>query len=169
MQPQTKRVTKSSSSRPESAADETACRRQALNALARREHSRLELVRKLSTRGYAAEVIETTLDRLESSGLLDVHRFCDSFVRSRIARGQGPARIERELSERGIDALQASQALEQNAAEWVVLARSVRERRFGENIPRDYKERAKQMRFLQYRGFSGEQIRAALEPDPDCE
>ncbi|HMB73691.1 MAG TPA: regulatory protein RecX [Gammaproteobacteria bacterium] len=161
-------MTRSSSSRPETAAEETACRRQALNALARREHSRLELERKLDARGYATQVIAATLDALESSGLIDVERFCDSFVRSRKSRGQGPARIERELTERGIDSAAATLALSQ-CEDWNALARNVRQRKFGERIPREYKERAKQMRFLQYRGFSHEQIRAALEPDPDSE
>lgn len=161
-------MTRLNSNKPETASDLTGCRRVAMNALARREHSRLELERKLSARGYAAEVIAVTLDRLEETNLLDADRFCESFVRSRISRGQGPARIERELTERGIDTERAGIAM-QRSEDWVALAREVRERRFGDEIPKEYKERARQSRFLQYRGFSSEQIRAALRHDPDIE
>ncbi|MGD2166741.1 MAG: regulatory protein RecX [Gammaproteobacteria bacterium] len=157
-----------SANRPDTALDEPACRRRALNALARREHSRAELERKLGSRGFASEVIAVTLDDLERTGLLDAGRFCESFVRTRIGKGQGPARIERELLERGIDAESAGHAL-QDSQDWVALAQAVRRRRFGDEIPEDYKERARQSRFLQYRGFSSEQIRAAMRRDPDFE
>ena len=160
-------ATKPNSNRPDSAEDTAACRNSALNALARREHSRLELERKLGARGYAADVIGSTLDALESAGLLDADRFTDSFVRSRQMRGHGPARIRRDLTERGIDAERAGLALTQSNEDWRALARSVRQRKFGPDIPQAYKERAKQMRFLQYRGFSSEHIRAALESDTD--
>jgi len=162
-------VKRSSSSRPDTEPDETACRAQALRALARREHSRLELERKLAARGHDASVIALTLDRLEDSGLLDADRFCESFVRSRVARGQGPSRIARELAERGIDAQKAGQAIGHGGDDWVALARSVRRRRFGAELPKSYQERARQSRFLQYRGFSMEQIRAAMESDPEFE
>ena len=162
-------MTRSSSNRPDTESDESACRAQALRALARREHSRLELERKLAARGHAATVIALTLDRLEDAGLLDTSRFCDSFVRSRVARGQGPARIARELAERGIDAQDAHAAIGHEGDDWVALARSVRRRRFGEELPNSYQERARQRRFLQYRGFSMEQIRAAMESDPEFE
>jgi regulatory protein len=159
-------VTRSSSNRPESEPGAPACRRQALNALARREHSRVELERKLGARGHAPEIISATLDKLEETGLLDADRFCESFVRSRISKGQGPARIGRELADRGIDAERAQIAL-QSSQDWVALARAVRRRRFGDQIPKEYKERARQSRFLQYRGFSNEQIRAAMHGDPE--
>lgn len=161
-------MTRSNSNRPETELGAPACRRQALNALARREHSRVELERKLAVRGYGSEMIAVTLDTLEQTGLLDAGRFCESFVRSRISKGQGPQRIERELAERGIDAEAAGDALRQTQ-DWFALARTVRRRRFGEAIPKDYKERARQSRFLQYRGFSSEQIRAAMRHDPDSE
>jgi regulatory protein len=154
------------SNRPEPALDESECRRQALSALARREHSRLELERRLGARGYGPDVISVTLDRLERTGLLDADRFCESFVRSRISKGQGPARIERELAERGIDSARAGDAL-QDSQDWVALAREVRRRKFGQVVPDSYKERARQSRFLQYRGFSSDQIRAAMQRDPD--
>jgi len=159
-------VKPSSSNRPEP--DAAACRHQALHALARREHSRLELERKLAMRGHGADVIALTLDHLEQTGLLDTHRFCESFVRSRISKGQGPTRIERELTDRGVDAALAGDYVHR-MQDWSALAREVRRRKFGEDVPDSYKERARQSRFLQYRGFSHEQIRAAMTRDPDFE
>lgn len=160
-------LTRPSSNRPESAdPDAASCRRQALNALARREHSRLELERKLGARGHGPEIISTTLDRLEEIGMLSAERFCESFVRSRINKGQGPTRIERELAQRGIDERLAAARL-QDSADWDALAAGVRRRRFGDQIPKNYKERARQSRFLQYRGFTSEQIRAAMQSDPE--
>jgi regulatory protein len=70
------------------AADEAGCKRTAVELLARREHSRLELERKLATRGFPEAVIAPALDALEHSGLLVAARFTESFIRSRIAKGQ---------------------------------------------------------------------------------
>jgi len=160
-------LTRPSANRPESVdPDPGSCRRQALSALARREHSRLELERKLGARGHGPEIISTTLDRLETIGMLSAERFCESFVRARINKGQGPVRIERELAERGIDARLAAVRL-QDSADWDELAAVVRRRRFGDQVPKNYKERARQSRFLQYRGFTSEQIRAATRSDPE--
>jgi len=147
--------------------DAAACRQQALDLLARREHSRRELERKLSARSYASGVIADTLDALERAGLLDAARFAESFVRSRIARGQGPLRIQRELAERGLAADESERAFAALEIDWTALARSVRAKKFGARIPQVFAERARESRFLQYRGFTSDQIRAVLDLDPD--
>ena len=72
-----------------------------------------------------------------------------------------------ELRERGVDAETINSSLEEAETDWVQAAREARRRKFGVSLPRDYRERAKQARFLQYRGFSSDQIRAALGPDED--
>lgn len=132
-----------------------------MDLLARREHSRLELERKLDTRGFGQPLIAATLDQLEADGLLSATRFARSFVASRYARGQGPVRIRRDLAERGIE--QAGEWLDADEYDWAALARQTRERRFGTELPSAYREKARQMRFLEYRGFTHEQIRRALE------
>jgi regulatory protein len=147
--------------------DEAACRKQALDLLARREHSRLELERKLAARAYSPDVIARTLDRLQQSGLLDAARFAESFVRSRISKGQGPLRIVRELTERGLSGAEAEDALAAIEIDWQAVAHGVRKKKFGDKPPREFKERARQSRFLQYRGFAADQIRAVLDLDPD--
>ena len=109
------------------------------------------------------------LDELERSGALADARFTDVFVRSRVAKGQGPQRIRAELAQRGIPDADAAEVLGGSEVDWLAAIRARGARRFGAESPRDYAERARQARFLQYRGFSSEQIRAALELDGDSD
>jgi regulatory protein len=153
----------------ETLADEPACRRAALEYLARREHSRRELTRKLAARGFRDDVITRALDELECTGALADARFTDSFVRSRVAKGQGPQRIRAELAQRGIADEEADGVLRAADVDWLATIRAVRLKRFGPEPPRDYAERARQARFLQYRGFDSAQIRAALEFEGDSD
>ena len=133
-----------------------------MDFLARREHSEQELARKLTTRGYAADVVEATLADLVADHLLSNARFAEAFVHSRIQRGSGPQKIRAELRERGIPDELIDDSLEAHADSWLELAREVREKRFGRGQPGDFRERSRQMRFLQQRGFSAEQIRGAF-------
>ena len=151
------------------ALDEPACTTAALGFLARREHSRRELMRKLATRGFPEDVVYRALDELERSGALAEARFTESFVRSRISKGQGPQRIRAELAQRGITGDGADDVLRAADVDWLTTIRAVRAKRFGPDLPRDYAERARQARFLQYRGFDGAQIRAALEFDAEVD
>ena len=150
-------------------ADPGACERAALDLLARREHSRRELERKLGARGFAEDLIAPTLDALEESGELASARFTASFIRARAAKGQGPARIRAELAERGIDRDQAADLLHAAAIDWAAVAVSVRAKRFGAGQPSDFKERARQARFLEYRGFDRGQIGRALGSGDDLD
>ena len=134
-----------------------------MDLLARREHTRLELERKLADREFGSRVIRDVLDCLQQDGLLDENRFIESFVRTRVGKGHGPARIEAELGQRGIDSGRARRWLDEAELNWYSLAAGVREKRFGPSPPDDFKERARQMRYLHYRGFNSEQINAALE------
>jgi regulatory protein len=129
-----------------------------MDFLARREHSEQELARKLSARGYAEDTVAETLAALVADRLLSNARFAEAFVHSRIQRGSGPMKIRAELRERGIPDELIDNSLEARADSWRELAREVREKRFGRAEPRDFRERSRQMRFLQQRGFSAEQI-----------
>jgi len=139
----------------------TDVRRAGMDLLARREHSRLELRRKLGAREFPDDLIEQALDALQDDGLLSDQRFAESFAGSRLRRGQGPQRIVAELRQRGVGDALATDAVAELGADWFAEARAVRARRFGQAAPADYKERARQARFLQYRGFSAEQAMAA--------
>ena len=132
-----------------------------MDLLARREHSLAELRQKLAARSFDAAEIDSALAALARDGLADEGRFVEAFIASRISKGSGPIRIRAELRERGIDAdtIEASLA---DAHDWGELARQVRVRRFGAAPPKDFRERARQARFLEYRGFTAEHIRGCL-------
>ncbi|WP_421866805.1 regulatory protein RecX [Motiliproteus sp.] len=138
-------------------------RQSAYGLLSRREYSRLELRRKLAGADVDSTLLEQLLDQLQQQGLQSDQRFCESFIRSRIGRGQGEVRIVQELRQRGIDEELTRGQLEACEQDWFELARGVRQRRFGEQPPQDQKQWAKQLRFLLYRGFSQEQARYAIE------
>lgn len=144
------------------AGDATAIRARALTLLAAREHARGELAVKLGARGFEREAIEPVLDRLEHEGLLSDERFVEAFLLSRRERGFGPRRIERELRERGVRAALAAARVEARDPEWQALAEAARRRRFGEALPEAERERARQARFLERRGFTEAHIRALL-------
>ncbi len=93
-------------------------------------------------------------------------RFAESFVHSRFQRGSGPQKIRAELRARGIDDDLVSTCLEAYDEEWCELIARVRRKRFGDALPADFRERSRQMRFLQQRGFTADQI-AAVFRDPD--
>jgi regulatory protein len=135
----------------------------AVGLLARREHSRAELAAKLTARGAPREQVEAVVEKLAGRGLQADTRYAESLVNSRSGRGQGPVRIRRDLLDRGVAAEAAEEALAGAGLDWFELARSVRRRRFGDPPPSEWKERARQARFLEYRGFTAEQIRHALE------
>lgn len=145
--------------------DKAAGRRKAMDLLARREHSRLELERKLAARNFDPELVRAVLDELEQDGLLSAERFAESFVASRYAKGQGPYRIRRELAERGVES--ASGVIDDRRFDWDALARATRVKRFGAAPPADIRDKARQVRFLEYRGFGHEQIKRALEEPLD--
>ena len=143
---------------------------QATALLARREHSRAELARKLVRRlggtGSPGEV-EAVLDKLQRRGLLSETRFAASVVRTRSLR-IGDARLAYELRTRGVPAEVAAAALSdlRRAGESeLVRARDVWSRRFGV-APGSAEERARQARFLLRRGFSAEVIRKVLSGLP---
>lgn len=95
---------------------------------------------------------------LVAERLLSNTRFVDAFIHSRYQRGTGPQKIQAELRARGLDETLISHAIAEFEAQWPDLARQVREKRFGTSLPADFKDRSRQMRFLQQRGFTSEQI-----------
>jgi regulatory protein len=135
-----------------------AVRRAAMDLLARREHGRVELTRKLRQRGAVDELIEPALDRLTEEGLLSEARYLESFIRYRASAGYGPARIREELGQRGLVRGDIDQALRESEVDWGERLRDVWQRKFAGQRPLDPRSRAQQTRFLAYRGFSMEMI-----------
>ncbi len=143
----------------------TSVRESAMNYLARREHSRLELEQKLLRRDFGQTEIAEALEQLIEEGLLSDARFAESFVHARRQRGSGPLKIQAELKMRGVSETTISQYLDPQESLWHELACRVRSKRFGEALPSDYAQRMRQARFLQLRGFSHEQINAAFKKE----
>jgi regulatory protein len=143
----------------------SSARNAAMNILANREHSCDELRIKLAKREYDFAEIETALTGLLADDLVSDDRFAENFVASRISSGQGPVRIRMELEKRGVDSDIIRIRLDDAAPDWLALACDVRQRKFGAGIPAEYKEKARQMRFLEYRGFTNEHIRSAVGED----
>lgn len=137
-------------------------RKKAMDLLARREHAVAELRRKLLGKGFEAATVERVLAELQADGLLSDARFTEAYVRYRRNSGHGPQRIQQELRERGVSDETQAAWLDFTDPQWLELVEQTRRKRFGPAIPTDYKERARQSRFLQYRGFTSEQIRRAL-------
>lgn len=132
-----------------------------MDLLARREHGRVELARKLRQRGAPPDLIEQALDRLCEQGLLSESRYLESFVRSRANAGYGPLRIREELSQRGLPRADVEQALRDSGFDWSEQLHELWQRKFGQ-LPADARERAKQGRFLSYRGYPLELISRLL-------
>ena len=142
-------------------------RKKAMDLLARREHARSELERKLARAGFDADVTTDVLQQLADEGLQSDRRFVESFVQSRINQGKGPLRIHADLGQRGIATGMIDDVLEEAGEDWYALAKETRARKFGPSQPEEFPEKARQMRFLQYRGFEPEQIQAAVSSFED--
>ncbi|MDX1901832.1 MAG: regulatory protein RecX [Gammaproteobacteria bacterium] len=137
-------------------------RRVALDLLARREHAPKELLQKLLRHGFQPDDIQHALDQLTDQNLLSKDRFIESYIAARRRKGFGPLHIQAELSERGIESSEIENHLTLNAPEWLNEVKTVWAKRFKNQLPKDFKERAKHMRFLQSRGFTSEQIQFAI-------
>ena len=136
-----------------------------LRLLARREHSVRELRTKLAARGYGVGDIEAALETLCERGLLSDERFASAFLRSRRERGQGPLKIRAQLMQRGVSSELIDAALGGAGVDWDQCAQAARRRRFGESLPADHAQRAREARFLRGRGFSSGQVARALFPE----
>lgn len=135
-----------------------AVRRAAMDLLARREHGRVELMRKLRKRGAPEELIEAALQRLAEEGLLSEARYLESFVAYKARAGYGPQRIREELGQRGLARGDIDQALRDSGIDWFEQLRETWQRKFAGRLPIDARERAQQGRFLAYRGYSLDMI-----------
>jgi regulatory protein len=133
--------------------------------LARREHSLKELRQKLRARGFDSESINTVLDQLTREGLQSDQRYTESYLRSRISRGYGPVRIVMELRQRGITDDVIDNCIDSIDIDWLEALNTVRQKKFGFRLPGDYQQQAKESRFLQYRGFTSDQIRQLYTSD----
>ncbi len=144
---------------------EPSLRERALRHLARREHSRAELARKLTAHGTPDEV-EAVIARMGELDLQSDTRTAEAFVRGKAGRF-GASRLRRELAQRGIDRELIDEALTRECTDSeTVRARTVLRGRFADP-PADAREWARQARFLQTRGFAPDLIRKLLKEPYD--
>jgi len=129
----------------------------ALKLLARREHTREELARKLAPHAEDSSEIERVLDECERQGWLSERRVVEQLVHTRRQR-YGARRIERDLVRKGVSGEAVAAAMADLKPGELDAAREVWRRKFGGRLPRNAAERARQARFLQGRGFELEVI-----------
>ena len=132
--------------------------------LARREHSRAQLQRKLTFLATEGEDIEALLDDLAKRGWLSDARFAEQTVRSK-SRRFGPLKVARELRSKGVEDETVSAAFRAAGVEGIASIEAVWRSRFG-TPPVNERERARQVRFLQGRGFALDSILRFLKEAP---
>lgn len=160
----------------------------AMDLLARREHSLSELQRKLCRRFDAPELVGSVLQDLQRENLQSDERYAQSLLLQRLQRGYGPTRIRQDMRERGLDEAAIAAAHAAVEPDWFAAAENAFARKFGaadraankqavledeahhadssalrEARQAALKEKARRMRFMQYRGFAAEHFRHLLD------
>ena len=141
-----------------------------LRLLARREHSKKELLQKLVAKGFNKILAANIINELVQEGWQDDLRYAENYARSRIQKGYGPVRIAYELQQNGVDINPNSVSLNleaivqaTTAGSWIGLLEEIYNKKFGSSKKPDVNERAIQSSFLFQRGFSGAMISAFFE------
>lgn len=141
----------------------------ALKLLSMREHSRVELRRKLAPHAESPEQLEAVLDEMAASRFLCLERFADSVVHRKAARF-GTARIKAELAQHQLPSHVADAVVRTLRDTELERAHELWARRFGE-VAATPQEQARQARFLMARGFAGDVVRRVVRgdglPEPD--
>ena len=141
-------------------------RERALRYLARREHSRAELARKLALYSEDAAEIGALLDDLEARGWLSERRVVEQVVHAKRSRF-GARRIEQELLHKGVSDDGVAAARSQLKEGELEAARAVWLKKFGARPAARPADRARQVRFLQGRGFDLEVILKVIKGRDD--
>ncbi|NYT28299.1 MAG: regulatory protein RecX [Candidatus Thiodubiliella endoseptemdiera] len=123
----------------------------AMEMLVKREHSYVELYKKL-IQWHEDDEVTLALEKLKKENYQSDERFTNEFIQMRFNQGKGPIKIAMDLRQRGIEHFDLSEH------DFFALAKNIRIRKYGEEAPSNYKEKSKQQRFLQSRGFDFEQI-----------
>ena len=130
----------------------------AVKLLSRREHSALEIRNKLARREFDEDEISQAIDELQQGGWLSDERFAEAYIRMRQVKGFGPIRIAMELNERGVDEGIIDDYLQTGDEIWQQILEQQYKKKYRKSTIADYNDKAKRIRFLQYRGFSLDSI-----------
>jgi regulatory protein len=149
-------------------ADPGAALAAAIALLARRDLSSEELRGKLRMKAFDEAIAAAVVADLTQRGVVNDERYAQNYVAYHAGRGHGPVRIAAELRRRGLTAPVVDAALA-SGTDWSALARQACCAKFGPVPPQSWAEKARRARFLQYRGFSSDHIRAATGADPDLD
>jgi len=139
-----------------------ALRDKAYRLLARREQSTCELRRKLKIDEYP-HLVDQLLGELIGQGAQSDFRFAEQLCRSRYQNGKGPVKLRYELNQHQIEESVVAEVMSDYDDKWLNLAIEVRQKKFGSKAPGNYKDWAKQARFLQQRGFAPDQIEPYID------
>lgn len=134
-----------------------------MNLLARREHSLGELRQKLRRRFDNEEILEEQLQKLVAENLQSDDRFAESFARQRAHRGYGPGRVRQELLEKAVSEIAIDRALQAADLDWCALCEAAYRKKFAAPDKVDLKEKARRIRFMQYRGFAVDHYRHLID------
>jgi regulatory protein len=147
---------------PEQPESVDAVRGKAIGLLARRDYPSRALKTRLEDAGFTPAAVESAVTELEDERFVSDERYVEAAVRGRAGRGQGPIRISIELRRQGVAPALVAEAVDARSPVWAERATELRHRRFGAGAPKDPRERARQVRFLLQRGFTGDHVRLAL-------
>lgn len=131
--------------------------------LSRREHSGFELSQKLAQREFESGEIQQAIKELEHDGWLSDARFTESYIRMRRLKGYGPVRIKMELKDRGVKESVIDAYLDSDNRDWQDVLNRQYEKKYHSKPIADYADKARRIRFLQYRGFTLAMIQRVVE------
>jgi len=142
---------------------EELARQYALDCLSRREYGTQELLNKMLGKKHQEEISIQVLKELTEEDLLSDERFAEAMVSHGAFKGQGPRKIRHDLAKKSLAINFINAAFEASNIDWFGLAKEVRIKKYGSENPKEWKDKAKQMRFMQTRGFEIEHINASFE------
>ncbi|MFV2005379.1 MAG: regulatory protein RecX [Gammaproteobacteria bacterium] len=125
----------------------------AVKLLSRREHSAFEIRDKLQKRDFDEAEIAQAITELQQGGWLSDERFAKAYIRMRQLKGFGPIRIAMELNERGVNEHIVDEYLQADDDGWQQILEQQYLKKYRNSSIADYNDKAKRIRFLQYRGF----------------
>lgn len=134
----------------------------ALELLSRRDYSEKELSDKLKIKECPTDEVCKVIHELVQAGYINEAKITENHIHWRRVKGLGPERIAMELKARGIPEAIIAEQLDMTDNAWLAEAQKVWQKHFKNQMPSDFKTKAKQMRFLQYRGFTSEQIESVF-------
>lgn len=135
----------------------------AIDLLSRREHSCGELQQKLRQKGGDEADIAAVLAWCQQQNYQSDARYCAMLVRSKVAKGYGPAVVSQAAREQGLDRELLQDTLAALDIDWFALALSQYQKKFADKAIQDYQDKQKRMGFLQRRGFNAGQIQYAIQ------